>query len=226
MIIKPRSLSLIKLARPGLSVKYHYLLVRHASSLPPTSYKFLEDAQYWLSKSRDKPFLRDRYNYFSYGTILDLSHSLSAQIKKLANTDDLKSEKIGVHCSNTYSYLISILAIWLANGVPFCLSKRYPPKFIEYFLHDSKCRLIVNSQKTRTLNSAMSYEFDYVLERNNIINLKLVETDFYRDNAVKAEKHRNVVDDYSKLLDHLRSDERNKEAFLLYTSGTNGPPKG
>jgi long-subunit acyl-CoA synthetase (AMP-forming) len=220
MILNVKTLQLAK----GLRLTW----LRHASSTPSPplhTYKFLDDAQFWLGKSRDKQFLRDNYSYFSYGQVLDLSRTLSLQLKQTAKMDDLKSEKIGVYCSNNYSYLISILAIWMAGGVPFCLSKLYPPKFIEFFLNDSKCRLIINSQKTRTLNSAMSYEFDYVLEKNKILNLKVVETDFFRDIAEPA-KNRNVVDDYSRLLELLRSDEKNKEAFLLYTSGTSGSPKG
>jgi long-subunit acyl-CoA synthetase (AMP-forming) len=181
----------------------------------------LDAAKTSLNENDRKIFLHDKYATFSYCKILQLSQKLSSEIQNSLGKSDLKSQKIGVYCANNYTYLISILAIWMLNGVPFCLSKLYPSKFMEYFLNDSDCKLVINSQENK---ASLTKEFDSILKRENIINLKLVESEFYNYNLSDFQS-KNVSQNYENLIDQLCRDKKNKEAFLLYTSGTSGPPK-
>jgi hypothetical protein len=52
-----------------------------------------------------------------------LSTKLSSDLLASLNRNDLQGEKIAVLCANNYTYLISILAIWMASGVS--LGKTY-----------------------------------------------------------------------------------------------------
>jgi malonyl-CoA/methylmalonyl-CoA synthetase len=174
----------------------------------------------------EKTFLHDRYSSFTYKKLLSLSNHLSQGLLNSLNKTDLNGEKIGVYCSNNYTYLISILAIWLANGVPFCLSKNYPIHFIEYFLNDSKCQLIINGTEPTSSISPDSNEneFSSMLKRKNVLNYKLPEAEFYTSEASPT----NGVNNLKDLIHFLNSSERKRaqESFLLYTSGTSGPAKG
>jgi malonyl-CoA/methylmalonyl-CoA synthetase len=154
--------------------------------------------------------------------VLNLSKILSLNIKeRLSFKDNLQGQKIGVYCSNNYSYLISILAIWMLNGVPFCLSKLYPPNLIDYYLKDSQSKLVINSFDAEHSNSVNSNEFEAMLKRNQIIDLKLNEAHFYLN---MHEKDSNET--YESFISRLNENQSSNECFLLYTSGTSGPPKG
>lgn len=88
--------------------------------------------------------LVDKYRAFTIDDIHRLSHKLSEDLCASLNRSDLGGEKIAVLCANNYTYLISILGIWMANGVPIGLNKLYPNHLIEYFINDSKCKLLIN----------------------------------------------------------------------------------
>lgn len=207
------------LLRSVLIGKRVWRLVVSQCKYKSTGYAFLDNAKSYISKNENKIFMVDKHASFQHSQILRLSRALSEQVKRESG-GSLAGQKVGVYCSNSYSYLISILAIWMARGVPFCLSKLYPPKYIEYFLDDSHCKLIINSQETRS--DSTHSEFDRMLERKQIANLKLVESEYYKDSLVSN----TTSVTYSEFVDSLVVDEKEKEAFLLYTSGTSGPPKG
>lgn len=189
-----------------------------ASSL--TTYEFLNRTIDSLNKGNDKVFITDRYRSYTYGEIVKLSERLSRSLNSAGN--GLKSQRVGIYCSNTHSYLISVLAVWMANGVPFCLNKRYPARFIEYFLDDAECRLVVNSVKEPNPASEDT-EFDRMLRRKKIVNFKLAETVPVSGGDDDASPR---TMNYEKLMHQLCEDEKKREALLLYTSGTSGPSKG
>ena len=73
----------------------------------------------------DKIFLQDKYAKFTFDEINRLSTKLSSDLLAKMNRNDLNGEKIAVLCGNNYTYLISILAIWMANGVPLGKINRF-----------------------------------------------------------------------------------------------------
>ena len=115
----------------------------------------------------NKIFLRDDHGEFSFKQIDKLSKRLSHDILKSLDMPDLNGEKVGVYCNNNYTYLMSLLAIWHSNGVPICLSKLYPMNYLDYFMNDSKCKLIINGvagNNGSILNKSLSKNvFNFIL---------------------------------------------------------------
>ncbi len=167
----------------------------------------------------NKVFLADKYAKFTFTNLDTLSKSLSNEILTSLNTKDLNGAKIGVYCSSNYTYLTSLLAIWRANGVPVCLSKLYPLNYLEYFLNDSNCKLVINGHaETETPSDIINVS----LNEKKIYNYNLNESSFYK--TIISDELPSEEDNCSYL--KLSSFVRDKEALILYTSGTSGPPKG
>ncbi len=83
----------------------------------PKNFSIKNSAQN-VQNSNSKIFLKDKYSSFTFDELNRLSTKLSSDLLASLNRNDLQGEKIAVLCANNYTYLISILAIWMANGVP------------------------------------------------------------------------------------------------------------
>ena len=189
--------------------------------------KYISNQKYSLSTNQvdnNKVFLTDQYSNFTFGDLNNLSSKLSTKLLKNLNTNDLKGEKIAVLCSNNYTYLVSLLAIWKANGVPLGLNKQYPINLLEYFINDSKCKLAINGiapEEAKNTNESL----DLLLSNQHVSNFKLVENEFFLNKINKSDQNgENALDSMKRLLDLPENLE--KQGLILYTSGTSGPPKG
>jgi len=181
-----------------------------------------------MSIENQKIFLTDQYGQFSYDDLNNLSSALSKQLLQqlnqtsLTSSSDLNGDKIAILCSNNYTYLISLLAIWKLNGVPLCLNKQYPLNLLEYFLNDSQCKLIINGITSSDLNN--NSELDLLLDNKNVSNFKLIENEFCFNKSFES---LNCLDSFQSLKNLLEIPANlNKQGLILYTSGTSGPPKG
>lgn len=96
------------------------------------------------STSSTKLAFEDKYRRLSFGEVHRLSSRLRDDLCSHLNKPDLGGEKIAVLCANNYTYLISVLGVWMANGTPIGLNKLYPNHLLEYFINDSKSRLVIN----------------------------------------------------------------------------------
>lgn len=167
----------------------------------------------------DKTFITDKYDKFSFNQVYNLSNVLSKKLLNQYEKTDLNGEKIAVLCSNNYTYLISCLAVWMSNGVPLGINKNYPTNLIEYFIQDSKCKLVINGTSDQEQNST---ELNNLLDKNKIINFQLFESSFYRQ--ISETVCQNSFEKIQNLLD--LEEMKQREGIILYTSGTSGPPKG
>ncbi len=165
-------------------------------------------------------FLKDKYSNFTLQQLNGLSKTLSQDLLKKLNVTDLKGERIAVLCSNNYTYMVSLMAIWQANGVPLGLNKQYPSNLIEYFLNDSKCKLVINGIGPEELQKDSgaftdSTRLDVLLDKQKVFNHKIVENEFFKTTELSPVSE-NSLDHFRGLLNK----DLNKEALILYTSGT------
>ena len=178
------------------------------------------------NNAMSKYFLQDRYDNFTYSRLDYLSKKLSDDLLSSYNKQNLDGEKIAVLCSNNYTYLVSVIAIWKAGGVPLGLNKTYPINLLEYFINDSKCKLAINGMSDED-DAANNTALTDLLDKHNIINYKLVENKFHLNSENKENDLKENLDALENFRRLLNLEERkNKEAMILYTSGTSGPPKG
>lgn len=158
--------------------------------------------------NKDKIFLTDQYTKFSYKSLDQLSDSLSNLLLSRLQVKDLGGEKIGVFCNNNYTYLISLLAIWRSNGTPMCLSKLYPVDYLDYFVTDSKCKLIINGYNSLENSSV---DLESLTHRKNIVNFHLEENKFYK--TIHSNKLSSLNDDNIFQLQDFKNS--NRDALLL-----------
>jgi acyl-CoA synthetase (AMP-forming)/AMP-acid ligase II len=167
-----------------------------------------------FSSSSAPIFLKDKYSNFSLQQLNGLSKTLSQSLLKNLNVTDLKGQRIAVLCSNNYTYMLSLMAIWQANGVPLGLNKQYPSNLIEYFLDDSKCKLVINGIGPNEQQND-SDRLNMLLDKQKVLNYKIVENEFFKT-AEESPIAENSLDFFRGLLNK----DLNKEALILYTSGT------
>lgn len=161
-------------------------------------------------------FLKDKYSQFSLQHLNDLSKCLSQNLLKNLDRTDLKGERIAVLCSNNYTYMISLMAIWQANGVPLGLNKQYPANLLEYFLNDSKCKLVINGISPDELTQE-SDKLASLLDKQKVFNFKLVENEYFKS---VGETTCASSEESLGFFRGLLNKDFEKEALILYTSGT------
>lgn len=181
------------------------------------------------AKNNENICLKDKYNWFRFEQIYVLSNKLKKELIKNSNKD-LAGQKVGILCSNNYTYLISVLGVWLAKGVPVPLSKNFSNNYIRYFLNDADCKILINS-----LDPVEHYEYyekkiksplDNLLESLNVHNFKLSEHEFYRkheNNQVEFEDEIVKSHFFDKIGFNRNSTD---DCLVIYTSGSTGSPKG
>ena len=164
----------------------------------------------------NKVVLHDKYSDFTLPQLNSLSKELSKNILNNRNCSDLKGERIAVLCANNYTYLVSLMAIWEAGGVPLGINKNYPLNLIEYFLTDSNCKLVINGI-TPEEQASENEKLTHLLDKQKVFNYKVIESDYYKSSCANKE-----TDDKDSLeyFRGLLNKDLEKESLILYTSGT------
>lgn len=137
---------------------------------------------------------------YTYDNLLVSSQALAAEL--LDRQYDLAEAKVAFMVSPGFDYVKTQWAIWQAGGVAVPLCITYPLPSLEYVLEDSGASIIVVTQEYESILSAWA-------KTRNIRFIVLDATTLIS----KSEKKLHVVD-------------VEREAMILYTSGTTNKPKG
>ncbi len=133
------------------------------------------------NENKANVFLVDKYNSFRTEQIILMSYKLKEALSH--EFRNLKEEKVAVLGDNNYSYLISLFAVWLLNGIPVLLHKRLSHSQIEQALKETKCTHLIkplNPIEYYDYSSKKETELDLALNKTNVQTFRLAEHEFYR----------------------------------------------
>lgn len=125
-------------------------------------------------------------------------------------------DRVMVWAQNTPVWLVSVLAVWTLGGVVVPVNPMYTSRELRHILRDSEARAVVAGE---TIWEGL----DADLRKAPQLDLVLLDAD--RDDA---DTHGDFVRiaSTSVPLDDLTSADPESAAFITYTSGTTGSPKG
>ncbi|MBS1783116.1 MAG: amino acid adenylation domain-containing protein [Bacteroidetes bacterium] len=133
-------------------------------------------------------------------TYAQLNQAAEKLARVLIEKNIKKGKLVAVCMERSLNMLISLLSIWKTGAAYLALDPEYPKDRINFMLEDSGCHLILSSENTKLLSSASSLQQIVV------------------DEAMKQ------TENTEQFVTH--NDTGNDLAYLLYTSGSTGLPKG
>ncbi len=150
----------------------------------------------WVQKSPDKTALVFKDRSLTYREMDSLSNRLARTLRKAGVKPDMP---VGLIFDKNIEIIISLLAILKSGGAYLPIDPEYPVHRKEFILRDANCKII------------------------------LCQEDYLESIPVEEIKKINVNDPFSFHPDSSALDNINKPtdlAYILYTSGTTGNPKG
>jgi len=142
--------------------------------------------------------ISQKTNCYTYQELDEKSNQLAAFLKKCSIE---KGQHVGIHMHRSMDYLLSVLAV-LKTGASFIpISSDQPAERIQFILSDANCALLLTSTE---------------LEKQIVASVTPVIT---------LEKNQSEIDEMNTS-DLNISIQKEDLAYILYTSGSTGNPKG
>ncbi|VEN42059.1 unnamed protein product [Callosobruchus maculatus] len=148
-----------------------------------------------------KVAIYDQNGKHTFGSIYEKARSLSAQIAKKLGSGN--NERVLFLCPNNVNYVVVLWGIWMAGHTAVPLSHLHPENVLHYYVRDTNSKLLI---------ATPGYEavIKPVAEQNQT-KLHIV-------------KHESSFANHDQTFAAISENDNN--AFILYTSGTTGNPKG
>lgn len=89
----------------------------------------------------DRPAIKDNTGLHTYKELLIKSAKVSKEISKFAGRDKF----VSILCPHSSSYVVCLWAGWLSGCVVVPLSTKHPPTMLDYFLSDSRSKVLLSS---------------------------------------------------------------------------------
>ncbi|NVE00636.1 non-ribosomal peptide synthetase, partial [Massilia sp. BJB1822] len=133
----------------------------------------------------------------TYADLRKKSIAVAAQLHKMGIQ---KGDKVGVYLDRSISLVVAMLGIWRVGAVLVPLDTSYPAEQVEYMLSDSDLSLVISDEKNSD-NLQATYAVVLPIEQ------------------IAGEADTGAALDWPSL-------DGDDLAYLLYTSGSSGVPKG
>ncbi len=185
-----------------------------------------------VSRQSSRPAIYYFGSRLSYAEVDWWSDRLAAALQDMGLQ---KGDRVVFYMQNIPQFVIAQYAVWKAGGIVVPLNPMYKEKELEYFFQDSGAKILISL--------ASSYEITAksVVDRLNLgpvittSGIDFLPPDEPLSKVLQEEKSRKYSETFD-FVDLLKKYEGKKPqpveisqqeaAYLTYTSGTTGPPKG
>jgi len=185
-----------------------------------------------VSRQSSRPAIYYFGSPLSYAEVDWWSDRLAAALQEMGLQ---KGDRVVFYMQNIPQFVIAQYAVWKAGGIVVPLNPMYKEKELEYFFQDSGAKILISL--------ASSYEITAksVVDRLNLgpvittSGIDFLPPDEPLSKVLQEEKSRKYSETFD-FVDLLKKYEGKKPqpveisqqeaAYLTYTSGTTGPPKG
>jgi long-chain acyl-CoA synthetase len=185
-----------------------------------------------VSRQGSRPAIYYFGSPLSYAEVDWWSDRLAAALQDMGLQ---KGDRVVFYMQNIPQFVIAQYAVWKAGGIVVPLNPMYKEKELEYFFQDSGAKILISL--------ASSYEITAksVVDRLNLgpvittSGIDFLPPDEPLSKVLQEEKSRKYSETFD-FVDLLKKYEGKKPqpveisqqeaAYLTYTSGTTGPPKG
>lgn len=138
----------------------------------------------------------------SYLKLLKFSRTIQRKLSQIINPRE--QTRISFLCPSDVRYVAAQWACWLGGNVAVPLYHQHPDSMLEYYIKDSQTTVLLTTKEYR----------DRIEQLGKSLGLPTVVVDGMLDENADTFEEKNW--------DMLKD----KDALMMYTSGTTGPPKG